>query len=161
MTINTFFIIYIGAKCLGLNNTTIEIAFAIAFGIGIFSAIIVTPAIPKIKNYVLNRNRNQNINKNNGQAEKTLSEKDSEKDIELTSVELEIKTSQNKLNIKSDKELNRVIDLHKNAEMFNVNTEEVFKYLQVFTAICDSLAMGQMTLQTLLGHLKLFIPYII
>lgn len=142
MTINTFFIIYKGAKGLGLNNTPIEIAFAIAFGIGIFSAIIVTPAIPKIKNYVLNRNRNQNINKNNGQAEKTLSEKDSEKDIELTSVELEIKTSQNKLNIKSDKELNRVIDLHKNAEMFNVNTEEVFKYLQVFTAICDSFSHG-------------------
>ena len=35
MTINTFFIIYKGAKGLGLDNTPLDMAFGVAFGIGV------------------------------------------------------------------------------------------------------------------------------
>ena len=46
------------------------------------------------------------------------------------------------LNIKNEKEGRRIIELHNNAEKFDNRTEEVFKYLQIFTAICDSFSHG-------------------
>ena len=49
MTINTFFIIYKGAKGLGLDKTPIDIAFGVAFGIGGISALITIPIVPKLK----------------------------------------------------------------------------------------------------------------
>ena len=52
MTINTFFIIYKGAKGLGLDKTPLDIAFGVAFGIGGISAIITLPLVPKLKKYV-------------------------------------------------------------------------------------------------------------
>ena len=42
----------------------------------------------------------------------------------------------------SDKEATCVNNIHENAEMFDVRTEELFKYLQIFTAICDSFSHG-------------------
>ena len=48
MTINTFFIIYKGAKGLGLDKTPLDVAFGYAFGIGGLSALML-PLIPKIK----------------------------------------------------------------------------------------------------------------
>ncbi len=124
MTINTFFIIYKGAKGLGLHNTPLDIAFAIAFGSGIFSAIITIPIVPKLKNYV-----SQKINNINNA-------------IELPSIEDEVKNNKENFNILDTQELNRVIALHNNAEKFDTKTEEVFKYLQIFTAICDAFSHG-------------------
>ena len=40
------------------------------------------------------------------------------------------------------KESKIVSNIHDKAEKFDENTEEVFKYLQVFTAVCDSFAHG-------------------
>ena len=45
-------------------------------------------------------------------------------------------------NIRNEEELNRVASLHSDAERFDNKTEEVFKYLQIFTAICDSFSHG-------------------
>ena len=50
MTINTFFIIYKGAKGLGLDKTPLGMAFGIAFGIGGLSAFITVPLVPRLKN---------------------------------------------------------------------------------------------------------------
>ena len=63
-------------------------------------------------------------------------------DIELPSIEQEVKTNKREMNIKNEDELNRVIALHNNAEKFDSKTEEVFKYLQIFTAICDAFSHG-------------------
>ena len=52
LTINTFFIIYKGAKGLGLHKTPLDVAFGVAFGIGILSAIVTLPLVPKLKSYV-------------------------------------------------------------------------------------------------------------
>ena len=52
ITINTFFIIYKGAKGLGLHKTPLDVAFGVAFGAGGISAIITVPMVPKIKKYV-------------------------------------------------------------------------------------------------------------
>ena len=122
MTINTFFIIYKGAKGLGLHNTPIDIAFGTAFGIGILSGIITIPLVPKIKNYVRNKLTNH--------------------EIELSTIEDEVKNNQNELNIRNSTELNKVLHIHNRAEKFDHKTEEVFKYLQIFTAICDSFSHG-------------------
>ena len=124
MTINTFFIIYKGAKGLGLHKTPLDVAFGYAFGIGGLSALITLPLVPKLKNYVQNKLG------------------DSSADIELPSVGEEIKTNQVELNIADQKELERVMSLHNDAEKFDKRTEEVFKYLQIFTAICDSFSHG-------------------
>ena len=123
ITINTFFIIYKGAKGLGLHNTPLDTAFAIAFGAGGFCALITTPLVPKIKQMVQKRF----INNNN---------------IEMKVIEDAIVEEKETLNISNETELNRVVNLHKKAEKFDKRTEEVFKYLQVFTAICDAFSHG-------------------
>ena len=123
MTINTFFIIYKGAKGLGLDKTPLGVAFAVAFGIGGASALITLPLVPKLKKYVKDKLTNNNS-------------------IELEDIETTVKTNQLEYNIKSEKELDIVVNLHNNAEKFDNRTEEVFKYLQIFTAICGSFSHG-------------------
>ena len=124
MTINTFFIIYKGAKGLGLDKTPLGMAFGVAFGIGGLSAFITLPLVPRLKKYVTKKLRTQRSN------------------LELPNVEESIKTNQVELNIADNKELNRVVALHNDAEKFDTKTEEVFKYLQIFTAICDAFSHG-------------------
>lgn len=123
ITINTFFIIYKGAKGLGLHNTPLDIAFGAAFGAGALSAMLTIPIVPKIKEYVRNKYEN------------------AEQDIELSNIQ-EVTENQHELNIKDDVELDRVVRLHDEAEKFDTKTEEVFKYLQIFTAICDAFSHG-------------------
>ena len=124
MTINTFFIIYKGAKGLGLDKTPLGIAFGVAFGIGGISALITIPLVPKLKKYVVQKLENDT------------------KEVEIVSIENEVKTNQIQLNIKNKKDLNRIIKLHTNAEKFDEKTEEIFKFLQIFTAICDAFSHG-------------------
>ena len=128
MTINTFFIIYKGAKGLGLDKTPVGVAIGTAFGVGAFSAIATIPFVPRIKQFVTDKFAN-----NNG-------------DIELSNIEKNIENdmnnNKNTLNIKSNKEFERIVDLHENAEKFNEKTEYTFRYLQIFTAICDSFSHG-------------------
>ena len=126
VTINTFFIIYKGAKGLGLDKTPLNIAFAIAIGSGGFIALLTIPLVPKLKKYI-NDLYNISIEDNN--------------EIEL-SIQSKIKNNKTNLNIKNDNELERIVDLHSKAEKFDDKTENVFKYLQIFTAICDSFSHG-------------------
>ena len=122
MTINTFFIIYKGAKGLGLHKTPVGIAVGTAFGVGIFFSIVTIPFVPRLKRFVNDKFANGNIN------------------IELT--DIEIKNNEKKLNIKDKNELERISSLHNDAERFNEKTEYTFRYLQIFTAICDSFSHG-------------------
>jgi len=123
ITINTFFIIYKGAKGLGLHKTPLEVAFGVAFGGGLLFSLATIPIVPKLKNYVKRKLDTNEI---------------SQGDYELTYIE----DNKKELNIKSDFELDKVTNIHKNAEKFDKKTEEVFKYLQIFTAICDSFSHG-------------------
>ena len=123
MTINAFFIIYKGAKGLGLDKTPLDLAFGVAFGIGGISALVTIPLVPKLKKYVTNKFTS------NG-------------NIELSTIDDEIKSNSIQLNITDKAELNRIIELHNNAEKFDSKTEEVFKYLQIFTAVCDAFSHG-------------------
>ena len=122
MTINTFFIIYKGAKGLGLDKTPLDIAFGVAFGIGGISALVTIPLVPKLKKYVTNKFISNGNN------------------IELSTIDDESNSIQ--LNITDKAELNRIVKLHNNAEKFDIKTEEIFKYLQIFTAVCDAFSHG-------------------
>ena len=134
---NTFFIIYKGAKGLGLDKTPLGIAFAVAFGAGGVSAIITVPMVPKIKHYV---------SKKFAEVEEVATD-----EIEMKAIEDGIVESKVDMNIKTEQELSRVVALHKTAEKFDPKTEEVFKYLQVFTAVCDAFSHGAIDVANAIG----------
>ncbi len=119
MFINTFFIIYKGAKGLGLDKTPLSIALFIASAIAAISAVMSIPLISRLKKYIRWKIENRG-------------------DIELVN----ISNRQIELNIIDEEELNRVEKIHTNAEKFDENTEYSFRYLQIFTAICDSFSHG-------------------
>ena len=122
MIINAFFIIYKGAKGLGLHKTPVGIAIGAAFSIGLVSGLASIPFVPKIK--------------------RLIETKFDKGDLELTDVSVEMKNNTKTLNIKNDNEMDRVVNLHKDAEKFDIKTEYSFRYLQVFTAICDAFSHG-------------------
>jgi sodium-dependent phosphate transporter len=121
LVINSFFIIYKGAKGLGLNKIDVGQAFAISFGIGSVGALITVPFIPYIKNYV-----NKKISNNTN----------------IEEISTTIENNQQDYNINSEAELKTVLEIHDNAEKFDPKIEETYKYLQVFSAICDSFSHG-------------------
>ena len=129
--LNIFFIIYKGAKGIGLDNIPILNTILISVGSGVGCSLIIVPFMPILYKYVKNKHnirphsRNPNI----------INFQDSQfNNIELEHIE--------SLNIKNKQEKSRVLALHNNAEKFDPRTEEVFKYLQIFTAICDSFSHG-------------------
>ncbi len=129
LTINSFFIIYKGAKGIGLDDIPLEIAIGSSFGIGLLFALLSIPFVPRIKHLI---NKKEKLEKN------------SRGNVQMTNVSEKENITENKdkLFIKNDKELEKVISIHKNAEKFDEKNEEIFKYLQVFTAICDAFSHG-------------------
>ncbi len=124
LTINSFFIIYKGAKGLKSDKLPIEMVLYISFSIGIVGGILIMPFVPMIRKIVENK-FNINALFNN------------------ITVELdEINNNQKDLNILSNNQLTNVINIHNNAERFDPRIEEMFKYLQIFTASCDSFSHG-------------------
>ena len=171
LLLNTFFIIYKGAKGLGLHKTPIEVAVGTAFGVGTFFGLIIIPFTPRLKKRVeriyklKSKSSEMNLNElDDVSVEVELQEQEQEKETEQKQENDVIK--QNPLNInrkrgnffnKTLKHINdsvnynieqditsskRVTDIHENAEKFDGKTEESFKYLQIFTAICDSFSHG-------------------
>ena len=53
-----------------------------------------------------------------------------------------IENNRTELNIHSENQLSTVVDIHNKAEKFDPKIEETFKYLQIFSAICDSFSHG-------------------
>ena len=123
LLINSFFIIYKGAKGLGLHNIEAETATGISFIIATTGGLITFLFVPKIRKRV---------------------DKKFEK-ITTRTADLEVQEiidNRDKLNINSEQQLIKITELHKNAERFDPKTEEVFKYLQIFTASCDAFSHG-------------------
>jgi sodium-dependent phosphate transporter len=135
ITLNTFFIIYKGAKGLGLDETSFQDASIWAFSAGAAAALLIIPFT------------------------KTL--KDKAENIFIQNIEIEVKSPRAKtpdenknticnyinksLKVNLDEIIEnetQVLNIHNNAEKFDSKTEEYFKYLQVFTAICDSFSHG-------------------
>ncbi len=122
LMINSFFIFYKGAKGIGLDDMPILNIIGISIGVGSTGALITFSIVPKIRKIVDKKFKNIQNNR----------------EIEI----VEIQNQQENLNITSTQQLNTIINIHKNAEYFDPRIEEVFKYLQIFTAICDSFSHG-------------------
>lgn len=120
LIINSFFIIYKGAKGLGLHKIDFGIATLISCGIGLSGGLITYPIGKCITNKAVK------IHEDN--SNKYVSEVIKEKSIEF--------------GIVSEKELQKVTEMNVNAEKFSNESEEIFKYIQVFSAICDSFSHG-------------------
>uniref|UniRef100_A0A6C0AZ07 Phosphate transporter n=1 Tax=viral metagenome TaxID=1070528 RepID=A0A6C0AZ07_9ZZZZ len=123
ITINCFFIIYKGAKGIGLDDIKVESAFAISFGSGFISGIITIPLVPKVRKIV---------NKKFINYTSYFSQND----------EMHIQNNVKELNISSINDLITVSNLHDKADKFDLRIEEIFKYLQIFTAACDAFSHG-------------------
>ncbi len=122
LLINSFFIIYKGAKGLGLDEIEATTAVGYSFAIAGGGTILSIPLVPIIR---------KKVNKKFAyQSSTTVS------DVEM------ISNNQSYLNINSDNQLQKVSALHNDAEKFDPKIEETFKYLQIFSAICDSFSHG-------------------
>ena len=128
ITMNTFFIIYKGAKGLGLHKTELPVALAISFGTGAVSGLGVIPYIPRLRNKIEQLYIEGKLDK--------IINNDEEKVIDTSSTNEVIDITDYKF---TD---NKVKQIHETAEKFDIRTEETFKYLQVFTAMCDSFSHG-------------------
>jgi len=149
LVINCFFIIYKGAKGIGLDDLETSTIIIICLGTGLFGVIITIPLITKIRKIVNVKcivsnsttfntiSYNQNSDFNNQNSDFNIRENYIE-NLESN----EISNNRKNLNINSQQQFEIVSNLHNNAEKFDNRIEEVFKYLQVFSAICDSFSHG-------------------
>jgi len=165
ITLNTFYIVYKGAKGLGLDDTPLGVACAWAFGLGGGSAIAIYP----VTNYIQNRitqqfertpentspaakngaqattkklQNHENDDGNNNAPNKCNCNSDCLEQKDCTGIVKHINKS---LKIDLDEVIagdESVLAIHDSAEKFEPKTEELFKSLQVFTAICDSFSHG-------------------
>tara|TARA_Y100000992_G_scaffold300030_1_gene267855 strand:- start:1599 stop:3074 length:1476 start_codon:yes stop_codon:yes gene_type:complete len=139
VTLNTFYIIYKGAKGLGLNDTPFGIACAWSFGLGGGAGLLSLLLIKKAKVIVENRFKKSEANEN----------AESVENVENVELELSVKKTIHS-NVEASEEFYNnavnssdvVLTIHENAEKFDEKTEELFKFLQIFTAICDSFSHG-------------------
>ena len=141
ITLNTFFIIYKGAKGLGLDETPMSQATIFSFGTGGITAIIICPFTRHIRSRVLKRIKEQEktTDLHNSEIEVLQQEENTHNCCDLVShVNNNLKININDI-VSND---NIVSDIHKNAELFDETTEEYFKSLQIFTAMCGSFSHG-------------------
>lgn len=164
ITLNCFLIIYKGAKGIGLDDIELWLALVISFGSGLLIGLGIIPFIPLIKKGILKKyekkentvdielNQIADINLN------TVESKSSESySVEVIDqgVKLESPINNKKkgfcsnlaksINYEVEEDLDKnskVRSIHDNAEKFDEKTEESFKGLQIFTAICDSFSHG-------------------
>ena len=154
VTLNSFFIIYKGAKGLGLDDTSFDTACIISFSIGGISSLLIMPFATSIKKNVLKKFNNESINSNDimhdddNNSINNLYIDIKNKDIESKNIiccSNIIKYIDDNINENLDnivKENDNVSNIHSQAEKFDDKTEEYFKSLQIFTAICDSFSHG-------------------
>ena len=142
VTLNTFYIVYKGAKGIDLDEIPLDIACYWSFGIGIGMSLLIIPFIKRYQEYIEDKLNNGN------QLEIEMSENNLEnEENQETQENLENDNSEVVHNIKMDidniiKKDTIVSEIHEKAETFDNKTEELFKYLQIFTAAADAFSHG-------------------
>lgn len=138
ITLNTFYIVYKGAKGIGLDEISIEQACAWSFGLGGGFALLTIPLIHKLKYQIDTNieNKKQIVNDtNHGCIE--LIENNNDHTNDINNDPFSFFNVDNIISNDDD-----ITKIHNNAEVFDEKTEELFKGLQVFTAICSSFSHG-------------------
>ncbi|CAN0448920.1 unnamed protein product [Pylaiella littoralis] len=134
IAVNVFFIVYKGAKGLGLDDTSLSTAFAWALGLGAGTALLMVPTVlPYMKKKIALKFNEDGTAK---------PEIEREAKAEQTGMVGFVMNQMNKDVHSSVKDSEYVSAIHDNAEKFDPRAEEAFKVVQVFTAICDSFSHG-------------------
>ena len=133
MLLNSFFIFYKGAKGIGLDDTPLGTVIGISFGIGIFSGLLTIPALPKIYNY---------INTKPSITEIQVVDLEIERENPKTLYDKIVNININDFDKVDAKDASIINALNDNAEVFDIRTEEFFKYLQIFSASCSAFSHG-------------------
>ncbi|CAN0387825.1 unnamed protein product [Ascophyllum nodosum] len=136
IAVNVFFIVYKGAKGLDVDNTTLEVAFAWALGLGAGCALLMIPTVlPYMKKKI--------DAKFDGDGTLMHVEADETKHAPTRGGIIGFVQGQINKDIHAViKDSEYVSAIHNNAETFDPRTEEAFKYVQIFTATCDSFSHG-------------------
>ena len=133
------FIIYKGGKGIGLDDLSAVNSVLIALGAGLFSGGIIIPFIPKMKgriNDIFTR-------EGEGIVPVTPLVLEQPKTKERNIFKASIKSIKNNINYNINAvKVEEVKRIHDSSEKFDEKTEESFKYLQIFTAVCDSFSHG-------------------
>ena len=140
LLLNSFFIIYKGGKGIGLDDISESTAILISAGIGIVSGLAIVPFIPSLKDKVETR-----FLENNSPERQCIINNEIEITEDMSKCEKCITHIKNNINYDIRGEIinnDKVKEIHNNSEKFDERTEESFKYLQIFTAICDSFSHG-------------------
>lgn len=141
LLLNSFFIIYKGGKGIGLDDISESTAILISLGIGIVSGLAIVPFIPTLKNNVEQRF----VNQNSPERQQCIVNEDIVITEDMSKCQKCIINVKNNINYDVRREIiidDKVNTIHDNSEKFDEKTEESFKYLQIFTAICDSFSHG-------------------
>ena len=141
LLLNSFFIIYKGGKGIGLDDISELTAMLISLGIGIVSGLTIIPFIPKLKKNVEQRF----INQNSPERQQCINANSITITDDMNKCEKCISNIKNNINYDVRSEIinnPQVQNIHDKSEKFDEKTEESFKYLQIFTAICDSFSHG-------------------
>ena len=139
ISLNTFFIIYKGGKGIGLDDFSAVGPLLIASGTGLLTGLSIIPFIPRMKASV-NRRFQQNEETVEQMQINIEANDQGQKENKCCRCIYNIKGN---INYDIDKvKIDEVKEIHDNSEIFDNKTEESFKYLQVFTAICDSFSHG-------------------
>ena len=144
IALNTFFIIYKGGKGIGFDDLSASGSFVIASGAGFLIGSVITPFIPKMKQLVNNKFQ-QRENDVNEETIECLNELNEVGRVEKKKNKLQqcIASIKKNINYNIDQiKVNEVKEIHDNSEKFDEKTEESFKYLQIFTAVCASFSHG-------------------
>ena len=142
LLLNSFFIIYKGGKGIGLDDISAETSILISLGISLFSSLSIIPFIPKLKQKVIAKFNNQTL----PEKVKCIKNKENPPEVEIQSSKCNKYIINLKKNINYDVENeftnDKIKEIHDKSEKFDKKTEESFKYLQIFTAICASFSHG-------------------
>jgi sodium-dependent phosphate transporter len=141
LVLNSFFIIYKGGKGIGLDDISELNALLISFGIALICSLSIIPFIPHMKNVVEQRF----VENNSPEREICINENVIEVTDDMNNCKKCITNIRNNINYDIHGEIvknDTVKNIHENTEKYDEKTEESFKYLQIFTAICDSFSHG-------------------
>ncbi|CAN0347857.1 unnamed protein product [Pylaiella littoralis] len=156
IAVDVFFIIYKGASGLGLDDTHFSTAAGWALGLGGGVGLLMIPTVlPRMKRTIATKfNADGTLRWVRHESNLAAGHDATTGIIGFVQHQLDQDVH---ASVKDSKYINAI---HENAEKFDPRTEEAFKYVQVFTAICDSFSHGANDVANAMGPFSgIFLVY--